>query len=502
MWPPTVAQILALAFATRLAVGVATDSILYPDEVFQYLEQAHRLVFGAGMIPWDNVYGIRSWAVPLALAALLKPLQLVGLDTPYVYQPVVKAALCATSLILPYSVYRLARILLSEAVARLALVFTAFWYELVSYGHRTTIDVLATYALFAALPLLFASKRPWGIAACGALAGLTIVLRFQLAPMVGVLGILALWRWRRSAWPWAVGFCAVVVAGGALDYYTWGVWFSSIVVYFRLNLIDDIASQFGTDPFYWYVPVLVVLSGGLAVIGGIGLLLTARSSWPLMAIGVVTLAAFSAIGHKETRYVFSLIPLWLVGLAAVAANRGELISRSVPRYARAAPSIGRGLIACFFVISTLGLFNLLPFENRVLAANIASNDTRQAYRALADVDDVVAVLDLTGANPWNLAPYYDLHRNVPIYWPLGEGYAAAQGDPERYASHVLVASSLGGPSGFRFLTTIGEVDVWRRVADPPSTLPPIEVLLRHCPAAESRTADRQSAMVTLARLPS
>jgi hypothetical protein len=110
----------------------------------------------------------------------------------------------------------------------------------------------------------------------------------------------------------------------------------------------------------------------------------------------------------------------------------------------------------------------------VLAANIARNDARQAYRALADVDDVVAVLDLTGANPWNLAPYYDLHRRVPIYWPLGDGFATVKGDPERYASHVLLPASLGGPAGFRALTRVGEVAIWRRIADPAATVPPVE----------------------------
>ena len=44
--------ILLLAFAARFAVGVANDGVLYPDEIMQYLEQAHRLAFGAGMTPW------------------------------------------------------------------------------------------------------------------------------------------------------------------------------------------------------------------------------------------------------------------------------------------------------------------------------------------------------------------------------------------------------------------------------------------------------------------
>jgi len=86
-------QVLLLAFVARLGVGLANDGVLYPDEVMQYLEQAHRLVFGAGMVPWEYEHGVRSWVVPLVLAGPLRLLALLGLDTPAVYQPVIKAAL-------------------------------------------------------------------------------------------------------------------------------------------------------------------------------------------------------------------------------------------------------------------------------------------------------------------------------------------------------------------------------------------------------------------------
>ena len=45
-------HVLALAFAVRFAVGLSTDSVLHPDEVMEYFEQAHRLVFGPGLIHW------------------------------------------------------------------------------------------------------------------------------------------------------------------------------------------------------------------------------------------------------------------------------------------------------------------------------------------------------------------------------------------------------------------------------------------------------------------
>jgi hypothetical protein len=473
--PFGVPQILAVAFAVRLAVGLATDSVLFPDEVYQYLEQAHRLVFGAGMIPWEYEYGNRSWVVPLAIAAVLKPLQLLGLDSPRIYQPAVEAALCAISLVLPYSVYRITQHVLTERVARLALIFTAVWYELVAYGHRATIDALAAYAAVGAVALCLVVRRPRGVLACGMVAGLTIVLRFQLAPMVGIIALLVLWRWRRGAWPWIVGFLVVLVAGGALDYYTWGVWFSSILTYVNLVLSDDVVTRVGgtAAPFYAYVLALLVLSGGLIVAGVWGLVVTWRSTWPLAAIGTATLVAFSAIGHKDPRFVFLLIPLWLIGLAAVVDTYSHRIAGTVPRSPHVESWLRRAAIVLVVVVSAFGLFNRLPNQDYLMQPVIARNDVRDAYRRLADDTDVFALLDVSGSEPWFLAPYYDLHHDVPLYLPLNDGFSAAKGDPERYASHVVANAGAPAPKGFRRLETVGEVAIWRRITDPAVTVPPI-----------------------------
>src|SRR5437868_9553000 len=59
--------LLALAVALRAAVfdPFATH---HADEVIQYLEQAHRIVFGYGVVPWETRYFIRSPLIPLLLA--------------------------------------------------------------------------------------------------------------------------------------------------------------------------------------------------------------------------------------------------------------------------------------------------------------------------------------------------------------------------------------------------------------------------------------------------
>ena len=77
--------ILALAFAARAGIALSGDFRLHSDEIMQYLEPAHRLVFGNGAIFWEYHYGARSWLTPGFVAAVLKLLEIVGLDRPFWY---------------------------------------------------------------------------------------------------------------------------------------------------------------------------------------------------------------------------------------------------------------------------------------------------------------------------------------------------------------------------------------------------------------------------------
>ncbi len=128
--------ILVLAFVLRVTFALTTDYIAHPHEIFEYLEPADRLVFGQGTVTWEYAYGTRSWIIPGFVALILKCLAALGLDRPDIYLPTVRLVFCAISLSLPVSVYRIAQALLDEGAARLALVGTAFWYELIFLRQR------------------------------------------------------------------------------------------------------------------------------------------------------------------------------------------------------------------------------------------------------------------------------------------------------------------------------------------------------------------------------
>jgi hypothetical protein len=102
----TLLVLLALAMLVRFAAIIVFPSLHHPDENFQLLEQAHRIAFGYGVVPWEFRDGIRSPVVPYMLAALFW-LGERAVGGPEGYLLVARSALAATSLFGVAAVYRM-----------------------------------------------------------------------------------------------------------------------------------------------------------------------------------------------------------------------------------------------------------------------------------------------------------------------------------------------------------------------------------------------------------
>jgi hypothetical protein len=468
--------VLMCAFAVRAAFALTTNFITHADEIFQYLEQAHRLVFGYGFVPWEYQYGIRSWIIPGFIALILKSLAAVHLDRPDIYEPTVRLIFCAISVTLPASIYRIAQATLDESTARLALLATAFWPLLVFFSPTPMPDVLAAYSFFGALVWLFGRPTRPAMLAFGALAGLTLALRVQLGPMVAVAMLVAALRWRWRGWPAPVACLVVLVLAGALDAYTWGRWFSSFVSNIELNLFAHISDIFGISPGYYYLLTLAVYSAGLAYLGAFGLALSWRKSWPLAVMGLLQLAAFSAVGHKELRFSLPLIPIYLIGLAVFFARNKQRLRRHKTSLARQFP-----LTLCVIAVAAVmafvgGLAIEIGHHDILHVYHLITRrlDVRQAYLMLSRRTDVKGVIDDSGGTWHDIGGYYDLHRPAPIYLPdlPATGIALVRQAPQLYASHWITPANAPAPEGYELLARIGRIALWRRIKDPPHTLTP------------------------------
>ena len=457
--------VLALAFSVRAAIALSGDFVLHPDEIMQYLEPAHRLVFGNGVTYWEYFYGARSWLVPGIVAGMLKGFDLVGLGHPFWYVGGVKLMFCAISLLIPVGMYFFARRHFGEPSARVALLAGAFWYELVGFAHKPMTEFVATALLMALLVLCVRSSvnRTRVVWLVALVAVLTAAVRLQYAPLaLLLLGVFFLRTEKKVHLAVAAGIFLLAV--GVFDAMTWdGGLFHSYITNIRFNLVVDEARA-GETPGYQFLWWLLLASVGLSALCMVIALRDVRHYGFLLAMVVLVLLIHSAQAHKEYRFVFAVIPLWLMIGADVVARLSARVKR--PHYLS-------GLVAVLFVaVSLCGILNALPSQHQVYRAYSKETGKVQfirdqdpvfaAYRYLAHAPGVLGVWHAD--RPYfNLPGYYYLHHKIPFYdFNTGRMINTGMETILASVSHIVAEDPNVVIPDYTVVKQFGVLRIWRR----------------------------------------
>ena len=472
------APVLALAFAARAAVALSGDFVLHPDEIMQYLEPAHRLVFGNGVTYWEYFYGARSWLVPGFVAGVLALFDGLGLGAPAWYVAGVELAFCAVSLLIPAGMYFFARRHFGEAAARVALVMGAFWYELVGFAHKPMTEFVATALVVPLLALAARPEpdRPRVLVAAAVLAVLAPAVRVQYAPLtLPVLGLVFL-RTRKKT-QLALTAAAALLAVGALDAATWGGGlFHSYVTNVRVNLaLEELIV--GGSPAWEHLYWLLTASAGLAAVCLLPALRDSRRYALLLLLVAVVLLVHAPQANKQYRFVFAAVPLYLMVGADVLAR---LASRAPAGRGRLARPAALALACAFAAVSAGGILNALPSQAAVYGSRIGptgrvaflrdQDPVFSAYRYLAGAPEVAGVWHVDRAY-YDLPGYYHLHRAVPFY-DANTGRESFSDDGQfqleaiaASVSHIVSADSATAVPGYSVERTFGPIRVLRRDAE-------------------------------------
>ncbi len=317
------------ALALRAAVALAFPNIIARDEVFQYLEQAHRLVFGQGYVPWEYQIGLRNWLIPLLLAAPMEAAHWVWAN-PLAGLILIRVLLCAASLSIVWSATRWGGDFYGGRGAWTAGIFAAVFPDLWLFAPHPLEEVFAADCF---VPALYLISRAGGagqgraIADAAFLLGLTVVFREQLVPAVAVAGAALCGRDARR---WLVALAAGAVplaAAGLLDWYAWGEPFRSFWLNIFINAHLRVSEMLGTSPPGFYVAILL-LDWLWALPLMVVLVWRGARKLPVPGLVVlVILVSHALVAHKEYRFIFPAIaiavPLAGVGLAGVLAGRGR-----------------------------------------------------------------------------------------------------------------------------------------------------------------------------------
>jgi GPI mannosyltransferase 3 len=432
----TLLILLALAMLVRLGAIVAFPSLHHPDENFQLFEQAHRIAFGYGIVPWEFRDGIRSPVLPYILAGLFWVGERV-FGGPEGYLLVARSALAAISLLGVAAVYRMGQ-RTSQTHALMAGLVAATWFELVYFAGRPLTEAVATTFLMVALSLASTPAERLGfrrLAAIGFCLALALMLRVHLAP--GLL-VLAVWAGRldlRGRWcPMALGGLLPLLVFGVADWLFWGGPFSSYVAALRIDLIDGKASSFGVESTAYYLEQLADTWAGVLPAMAALILLRARASALWIAVALVIVACHMAIPHKEYRFVFPAFAC----LALVAAmGSADLIERlrALANSSRA----GRALVAIGAAL-WVGTSAALAFAPGFKDEWFEAGDLIEAAFRLAHQPDLCGVLFYN--HDWaSTGGYAHLHRDVPLF-ALENDQDSAQQATAAFNAIVLTRASL------------------------------------------------------------
>ena len=371
--------VYALALGAEALSLLALDGRLHHDEVHQYLEPAHRMVWGFGTVAHEWHRGMRNTLAPGALAGLFALARSLGLDGPWGLFAVRHGAAALLSLLALRAVMDHVRDRTDdESLARYAGLCVALSLPWAALAPRVLGESLSMVAVLLAL-------RARGFAA-GAFAGVAFVLRYPAGLFTAALSLQAL-RARTDRARFALGLALPLAALGALDARTWGAPFASVRAYVDFNLVHDRArADYGARPWWFYGLCAVAFAPWPMALGLKGIRHPGRAAPALACLGVY-LVAMSALAHKEPRFFLTVIPLVAVALACAA----EGVTR---RAAALALLLAQGA-AVTGAWWHLGLFQ---------------GDIARATRAVASRGDLGALWIMNASHPgWT-----NLRRDVPL----------------------------------------------------------------------------------------
>lgn len=411
--------LVVLGVVLRLVPIVFEPSINWGDEIFQTVEPAHRLVFGYGLVPWEFQLGMRFWLLPGAIAGLMEIARLVG-DGPQYYLSVIAIGLGLLACAPVLCCYLWCRRAFGPAAGFVAAFAVAIAPELVYFGARTLSEVVAAHLLVIAFYLIepgypVSSRRRIFVA--GFLLGVVCLLRINLAPAVAVLALWLAWRdWHERLPALIGGGFAAMGFGATLDWLTLGYPFASIWRNLLYNLYYGVSLEISADPGLYYVrgELGVWLTAAPLVLLLIGL--GARRFPVLLVTALTVIAVHSGIAHKEYRFIYPAILLFMVlaavGLAQLTNWAAQwLQQRGMRRGAATALSAvvlsGYWCTVAFHVWSSGTIAELRQRAHDELAAMLFVHDMPR-----------LCGVGLYGDEAWvRYGGYSYLHRPVPMYWP-------------------------------------------------------------------------------------
>lgn len=308
----------------------------HPDAHFQIVEFAGTILRDDHTyhLPWEHESRIRPTLAVYLYAGLHRICEAVGIADHFTIHMVSRLLVGVVSwylmsLLVIKATKPLSRVALFIGLASLQFL----WYMPFIRSMMSSEQLSAIFLVGALLiggiydaRLATAEKSAWRYVASGALMSCAFYSRFQIAfALVGV-GIWLLikhkQRWKIVALL-ALGFTLASLFFTGLDsmYYQDAV--CTPYRYFVVNIVDGVASSFGTSPWYYYTIEFIILFGlpVASIFYFSGWMMSLQKYWSsvFFLLFLFFLLGHSVVGHKEERFLFPVlwcIPIFLAQISS------------------------------------------------------------------------------------------------------------------------------------------------------------------------------------------
>jgi GPI mannosyltransferase 3 len=425
--------LLVVALGLRVGLAVHWPNVLHADEIFQTLEPAHRLAYGYGVTTWEWRMGVRSWALPAFLASVMRMTAWAGSGASgYMYGIIIVLSLASLSAV--WFSFAWGKRASGMEAAIIGAGASAIYFGLFYFAPKALSEVVATHLILPGLYLgvygdrLTEKKRLFW---AGFFCGLGASLRIQLIPAIIFAAVYFCYpHWRKRIPVVTTGLLIPILVFGLIDAFTWSYPWQSFGGYFYVNVIQGRSLEYGVEPWYWYLPVILSILGPVILFVYQGAI---RS--PFLAIfALIVLVSHSLMAHKEIRFLYPIVPLAIalssIGVVEAAASVRERLR--LPTFSVSVVAIG----LIFFILSSV-----------LMASQFSS--WCQTPGALAAFDRLSRDSTLCGAAFYRVrwfdtGGYTHLHRDVPIV-PIF--------DSVEFASKAPTFNALVAPTGLSDLPT-------------------------------------------------
>ncbi|KAK9478253.1 Alg9-like mannosyltransferase family-domain-containing protein [Lipomyces japonicus] len=309
----------------RLFNALSLRTYFQPDEFWQALEPAHRLVYGYGYLTWEWRDGLRSIAHPLLFAAIYKINELLRLgETGLIHGPKVLQAIFAA--IADYQVILFSKQNYGYEISQISTIITVtsafnFFVSCRTFSNSLEMTLLITGLRYWPIKTAEISINIKNVAKALALAAIACVLRPTNALIWAYLGMELVVRLKALAPIFtAIAIGSVVFLANALvDIWYYGEVTFPVLNFIKFNLVESLSLFYGANRKLYYlieaIPQLLTVQTPFFFHG---LYLARRSVLARASIFVVVI--YSVVSHKEVRFIFPLLPIFHV-LSALSIKK-------------------------------------------------------------------------------------------------------------------------------------------------------------------------------------